>query len=215
MAHGEGFVYMEVWRKGFRTSGLKKKGGGGGGVLGKGFVSMEVCRKGFRTSGLKRGVVLGKGFIYTEVSGKSFRTSSFNNKQKGGGGGVLGKRFFPWKYKGKVSEQVVLKEGWSLVKDSFTWKYEGKVSEQVVLTTTTTKSGGGGVLGEGFISMEGWGKGFRTSGTERGMVSHRGLSPRVSLYTSLCINQLPSTGLYESKFIFYTTLQAVSTPSLL
>ena len=35
--------------------------------------------------------------------------------------------------KGKVSEKVVLKVGWSLAMGSFTWKHEGKLSEKVVL----------------------------------------------------------------------------------
>ena len=40
---------------------------------------------------------------------------------------------FTWKFEGKVSEKLVLKEGWLLVRDSFAWNYrKGRVAEKVV-----------------------------------------------------------------------------------
>ena len=63
--------------------------------------------------------------------------------------------------KGKVSGKVVLREVWSLVKDSFTWKYEKKGFRKSGLKR-------GAVLGQGFIYLEYERKGFRKSGLKRG-----------------------------------------------
>ena len=46
---------------------------------------------------------------------------------------VRDKGFISMEYEGKDSVQVVLKEGWSIIRGSFPWKCEQKVSVQVVL----------------------------------------------------------------------------------
>ena len=80
---------------------------------------------------------------------------------------VRDKGFISMEYEGKDSVQVVLKEGWSIIRGSFPWKCEQKVSVQVLL-----KEGWSMIRGSFPWKCEE--KCFCTSSFKRGVVAHQG-----------------------------------------
>ena len=101
--------FEEAWRERSEKKWSSKRGDPWSGLYLQGNLKRKVRKK-----GLQRGLVLSQGFIFRETWRKSFRKSGLQK-------GVIffSGVYFQGNMKGKVSEKVVFREGWSLVRVVF------------------------------------------------------------------------------------------------